>query len=314
MGDSIDFNESWETQGKLLDGDGDLHESSSDEEDDVEISNGAKGETSSESKSLKKKRKFLEMKSKKLLALTAAAAEATAPSNLSAAEQYEVFRRETSIGSKLTPANFFELTSTTTVPCVFTSTILACIPSFKKQADKLTGLPTGSPTVLIICSSARRAADVINSLSKTFRSVIAKLFAKHFKLQEHVEFVKTQQFHLAVGTPNRVAKLMEYGALHLDQTQLILVDMLLDSKSFSVMTLPDTKADFLDLVESWILPKIAVSSLRLNLVQSTVSSSAGVAASDTSKGDDLTKKSAAGKSVQLTNSRDKFRHPKKLRK
>ena len=42
---------------------------------------------------------------------------------------------------------------------------------------------------------------------------IAKLFARHFKLEEHVEYLKRTAIGAAVGTPGRLGKLRESGML-----------------------------------------------------------------------------------------------------
>ena len=56
-------------------------------------------------------------------------------------------------------------------------------------------------------------ADVTRVLkSKTLQgekgSGVAKLFAKHFKLEEHVTYLKKTKVGTAVGTPGRVGKLL----------------------------------------------------------------------------------------------------------
>lgn len=37
---------------------------------------------------------------------------------------------------------------------------------------------------------------------------VAKLFAKHFKLEEHVKYLKRTKVGAAVGTPGRIGKLL----------------------------------------------------------------------------------------------------------
>ena len=37
---------------------------------------------------------------------------------------------------------------------------------------------------------------------------VAKLFAKHFRLEEHVSYLKKTKIGTAVGTPGRVGKLL----------------------------------------------------------------------------------------------------------
>lgn len=67
---------------------------------------------------------------------------------------------------------------------------------------------------------------------------IAKLFAKHFKLEEHARYLKQTRVGAAVGTPGRIGKL-------LTETGKIVVDLLhfatesgrvLDSLSVSALT------------------------------------------------------------------------------
>lgn len=76
----------------------------------------------------------------------------------------------------------------------------------------------GSPTLLFLAGAALRVADVTRILKdKRLRGEkggeIAKLFARHFKLEEHVAYVRRTKIAAAVGTPGRVGKLLcETGA------------------------------------------------------------------------------------------------------
>ena len=72
---------------------------------------------------------------------------------------------------------------------------------------------SGAPTLLFVTSAALRVADVTRSLkSKKLRGEkggdVAKLFAKHFKLAEHVSYLKRTKVGAAVGTPGRIGKLL----------------------------------------------------------------------------------------------------------
>ena len=49
---------------------------------------------------------------------------------------------------------------------------------------------------------------------------IAKLFAKHFKVQDQIDLLSKQYFPVAVGTPNRLSKLVELGALSLSAVKV----------------------------------------------------------------------------------------------
>ena len=65
-----------------------------------------------------------------------------------------------------------------------------------------------------------RVADVTRILKdKKLRGEkggeVAKLFAKHFKLNEHVAYLRRTKVGAAVGTPGRLGKLLcETGAFH----------------------------------------------------------------------------------------------------
>jgi protein CMS1 len=71
----------------------------------------------------------------------------------------------------------------------------------------------GAPTLLYIASAALRVADVTRILKdKKLRGEkggdVAKLFAKHFKLAQHVTYLKRTKIGSAVGTPGRLGKLL----------------------------------------------------------------------------------------------------------
>ena len=67
--------------------------------------------------------------------------------------------------------------------------------------------------MIYIAGAALRVADVTRVLkNKKLRGEkggdVAKLFAKHFKLQDHVQYLKRTAIGAAVGTPGRVGKLL----------------------------------------------------------------------------------------------------------
>lgn len=54
--------------------------------------------------------------------------------------------------------------------------------------------------------SSCRELKEFNSLCR-----IAKLFAKHFKIEEQEAFLRKEQARIVVGTPNRLEKLIDTG-------------------------------------------------------------------------------------------------------
>ena len=80
--------------------------------------------------------------------------------------------------------------------------------SLKKSSEA-----TGTPHTLIIAAAALRAADLTRAVRK-FQSndnAVAKLFAKHIKLKEQVEYCKKYRIGIGVGTPERVFTLIKEG-------------------------------------------------------------------------------------------------------
>jgi hypothetical protein len=93
-----------------------------------------------------------------------------------------------------------------------------------------------------------------------------------------VDLLSKQYFPVAVGTPNRMSKLVELGALSLTRvkvrirhamnttlffteifkchkTQVLLVDMAEDEKKFSILTMPIVKEDFYAFLLKYIQPE-----------------------------------------------------------
>ena len=72
--------------------------------------------------------------------------------------------------------------------------------------------------MIFVSAAALRVADVTRVLKdKRLRGEkggeVAKLFAKHFKLEEHVAYLKKTKVGAAVGTPGRLGKLLENGEI-----------------------------------------------------------------------------------------------------
>ncbi|KDO20503.1 hypothetical protein SPRG_14261 [Saprolegnia parasitica CBS 223.65] len=120
-----------------------------------------------------------------------------------------------------------------------------------------------SPLLLIVCSSALRAVEIGKAIA-SFKCHVAKLFAKHLKLEEQVEMLK--RFHpIAIGTPGRIKTLLEMKALSLECTSHVVLDMHLDSKNMSLLELKDTSKDTIDCIRESLLPRIAANKLSVAL-------------------------------------------------
>ncbi|KAI9835404.1 MAG: hypothetical protein M1819_002322 [Sarea resinae] len=112
-----------------------------------------------------------------------------------------------------------------------------------KQLDS-TPKAAGSPHTIVVTGAGLRAADLTRSLRKfqTKESTVAKLFAKHIKLKDAIEFVKKTKFGIAVGTPARLTDLVQAGALSLDKVHRIMVDSShIDQKKRGILDMKETQ-------------------------------------------------------------------------
>jgi hypothetical protein len=114
--------------------------------------------------------------------------------------------------------------------------------------------PVKSKMHLVITSSAVRACDIIKRFVPHIdpKRKCAKLFSKHMKIEDQVQFLKTQDCHFGVGTPSRIMQLFANGALSVSSIASIIIDVKPDPKSFSVLTQLDTQKDFFSCFHNYI--------------------------------------------------------------
>ncbi|KAH8833569.1 U3-containing 90S pre-ribosomal complex subunit-domain containing protein [Flagelloscypha sp. PMI_526] len=106
----------------------------------------------------------------------------------------------------------------------------------------------GSPTLLFVSSAALRVADATRVLkSKTLRGEkggeVAKLFAKHIKLSDHINYLRRTKVGAAAGTPGRIGSLLkESGALSVTALTHIIFDLSFrDAKERNLFDIPETR-------------------------------------------------------------------------
>ena len=153
------------------------------------------------------------------------------------------------------------------LPCPFAATVAVCLPNYKKQlrAPPVEG-EMGCPLVIVLCASATRASQVLNRMKGLLHCAHAKLFAKHMKVQEQVEQLGSEHYPIAVGTPNRVIKLFELGALSDKQLQLVLIDNSEDTKTFTAMTLMGVREDLFAFLGKTVQPRCQAGTCKVSLV------------------------------------------------
>ncbi|KAK7985051.1 hypothetical protein PG988_002673 [Apiospora saccharicola] len=119
------------------------------------------------------------------------------------------------------------------------------LEKFTKDPEKLKKAPKlkGSPHTIIISGAGLRAADVVRSARKfsSKGNMVAKLFAKHIKLDDASKHLKEHRTGMAVGTPARLNDLVENGSLSLANLERLVVDAShIDQKKRGVLDMKDT--------------------------------------------------------------------------
>jgi protein CMS1 len=106
--------------------------------------------------------------------------------------------------------------------------------------------------------AAVRANDIAKELRVRLPNQrTAKLFAKHLKVAEQASALQKEFNALAVGTPNRLSKLLEAGALSLGNCRLLVLDASFkDAKQFTLLSLPGVAKDVALLLREHVLPAL----------------------------------------------------------
>ncbi|KAG6829985.1 hypothetical protein H0H87_009592 [Tephrocybe sp. NHM501043] len=179
---------------------------------------------------------------------------AQSPSQLSdflAVKQAKVFSNVTAIELEdlRIPASSIANTTSWTGPRTLdqlTDFIIKTNPTLTKRLAQKSK-STGSPTLLFVTGAALRVADVTRVLKdKKLRGEkggeVAKLFAKHFKLSEHIAYLRRTKVGAAVGTPGRLGKLLCDDGLAVSALSHIILDVTYkDSKNRTLLDIPETR-------------------------------------------------------------------------
>ncbi|KAK4130133.1 hypothetical protein BT67DRAFT_465209 [Trichocladium antarcticum] len=121
----------------------------------------------------------------------------------------------------------------------------AFLEAFAGESEKLESSPKkpGSPHTIIVAGGGLRAANLVRAVRKFQQknSSVAKLFAKHFKVEEQVAFLKKHRTGVAVGTPQRLIDLIENDSLCLDSLKRLVVDAShIDQKKRGIVDMKET--------------------------------------------------------------------------
>ncbi|KAL0085673.1 U3-containing 90S pre-ribosomal complex subunit-domain containing protein [Phycomyces blakesleeanus] len=138
------------------------------------------------------------------------------------------------------------------------------VAGHKKLSKKPTEL--ASPVALVLTHSAVRAVDLVRALKEFNETAkIAKLFAKHLKVEEQVIFLEKYPIHIGVGTPNRINTLLEQGHLKLDRLELVIVDTERNAKRFNILDNDAVRGDIFSFLGNYISPRMKEGKTKLGL-------------------------------------------------
>ncbi|PBP17529.1 hypothetical protein BUE80_DR011525 [Diplocarpon rosae] len=146
---------------------------------------------------------------------------------------------------KYLPASAIQDTTSWTKPRTLEN-LPAFLEKFAGNSTKLwsASKKNGAPHTIIVSAAGLRAAEVARMM-RTFSTkdaTVAKLFAKHIKLQDSIKFLNSTRTGIAVGTPARLKDLMDDGALQVDRLERIVVDAShIDVKKRGILEMKETQ-------------------------------------------------------------------------
>jgi protein CMS1 len=70
---------------------------------------------------------------------------------------------------------------------------------------------------------------------------------------------------IGAGTPNRVSKLADNGALKLDRLKLVLLDVDMDAKQRTILDIPEVRADWWILFNAHLRGRVTAGKTRIAL-------------------------------------------------
>ncbi|MCJ1427426.1 hypothetical protein MMC29_005329 [Sticta canariensis] len=128
----------------------------------------------------------------------------------------------------------------------------------------------GSPHTLVIVSAGLRAANVARAL-RTFQTkdaAVAKLFAKHIKLKDAINYVKKTRIGIGAGTPSRILDLFNAGALCFEKLERVVIDCShIDVKKRCIFDMRETQKPLMQLLnQDGLKTRYGGSSDQINLL------------------------------------------------
>lgn len=102
---------------------------------------------------------------------------------------------------------------------------------------------------LIFCPSAIRCAQIYKKYRPSGIKMV-KLFAKHLKIKDQIEFLKTRpKVNVGVATPARLVQIISLDRELLNQLQNVIIDMSKDKKELTILDIKETRRDLYKFLE-----------------------------------------------------------------
>ncbi|OMJ14892.1 Protein CMSS1 [Smittium culicis] len=86
------------------------------------------------------------------------------------------------------------------------------------------------------------------------------------KIDEQIDFLQKNEIDVAVGTPNRLLKLLELKKLDTSNLSLLIIDCQRDNKMRTVIDMDDTRKDLSILWKNELYPHSASDSTKIVLI------------------------------------------------
>ncbi|KAJ2851547.1 hypothetical protein IWW36_001031 [Coemansia brasiliensis] len=140
------------------------------------------------------------------------------------------------------------------IPDIHDKSISSIVQSALSTGKARNKVMLGAPQVLVLCSSALRVLELVKMFRPLCKRNVMKLFSRHIKISQQQEMLKQTAVDIAVGTPNRVRKLLEEQSLKVNRLRLVVVDCWQDDKMRVVVDMDDTRDDLFGIWRDTLLP------------------------------------------------------------
>lgn len=123
------------------------------------------------------------------------------------------------------------------------------------------------PYAIFISPSALGSLDCIKKCPEFHAGCpMAKLFAKHMKVEEQASLLQKNPICIGVGTPNRILKLAKDNHVYFSNLSHLILDMRKNKKNQTLVDIPEIAADFWSLWESFLKQGVVEKSIKILVV------------------------------------------------